>query len=493
MARPPAPAGATPAPDGTGFCTARDRPFLLAAAILASALGFIDGTVVAIALPAMRESLGAGLGAAQWIANAYMLALSALILAGGALGDRLGTARVFGGGIALFVAASLLCGLAASPGVLIAARALQGVGAAAMVPGSLALIARAYPEAERGRAIGIWAAASAVTTAGGPVLGGAILALGPEAWRAIFLVNLPLGGVALWLLLAHVARDRAAAAPAAVDWPGAALVTGGLGCIALALTASEHGGAPGPRDLALAAAGLGLLGLFLLVERRAPAPMLPLDVFARPGFAAVNAVTLTLYFALSTILFFLPMTVISGWGRPPLAAAFVFVPLSALIGALSPGFGRLAGRWGARRFIAGGAAVAGLGYLAMAAAAPAQAFWSGMVPAALLMGLGMALVVAPLSTAVMASAGAGRAGVASGVNNAVSRTAGLLAVAAMGPVAATAYGAAGGPASFGAAAAAEAARGHGTAMSAAFSTLAAISALLAFASAALAWTGLRRI
>ena len=472
------------------LCAAQSRRFLLIAAILASALGFIDGTVVAIALPAMRESLGAGLGAAQWYANAYMLTLSALILVGGALGDRFGVARVFGFGIGLFLVASLVCGLAPTSAILIGARAVQGVGAALMVPGSLALIARAYPQAERGRAIGIWASASAVTTAAGPLVGGAVLELGPEAWRAIFLVNLPLGGVALWLLFAHVERDPAEEPGAPVDWTGAGLATAGLGLVALALTAAEHGGAVDRQGPWLGLTGVAVLGLFLWVETRRTAPMLPLSIFAAPGFSAANLVTLTLYFALSTILFFLPMTLIAGWGLAPLAAALVFLPLTALIGGFSPIVGRLADRHGPGRFIAGGSALAGCGYLLMGAAAPAQAFWTGILPGAVLVGAGMALVVAPLSTVVMGAAGPARAGVASGVNNAVSRVAGLIAVAAMGPVAAHAYRAVEGPASFGEAGVAGSA--HAGAMSAAFATLALTASILAFLSAGIAWIGLRR-
>jgi MFS family permease len=359
-----------------------------------------------------------------------------------------------------------------------------------MVPGALALIARAYPAETRGRAIGIWASASAITTAAGPILGGALLSLGPpETWRAIFLVNLPLGAAALWLLGTRVAQDARGRAAARLDVPGAALATAGLACLAFALTEAEHGGPPGAGELALGAAGVALLAAFVRVERRAAAPMLPMDLFARPGFAAANAVTFALYFALSAILFFLPMTAIAGWGVSPLTAALAFAPLSVLIGAFSPRIGRLADRTGPRPWIAAGTATAGAGYAAMALAAPAQAFWAGLMPGALLMGLGMMLVVAPLSTAVMAAAGEDSAGAASGVNNAVSRVAGLIAVAAMGPVAAAAYAGAGGPASFGAP---SDMAGHAAASAAAFSAVAGLAALSALAAAALAWAGLRR-
>ena len=489
MASLPDPADGTTDAFDARFCASARRRGLLVAAILASALGFIDGTVVAIALPAMRASLDASLGQVQWFSNAYMLALSSLILVGGSLGDRWGTARVFGAGIVLFLAASLACGLAPTAESFIAARALQGLGAAFMVPGSLALIATAYPPGERGHAIGIWAAASAVTTAAGPVLGGALLGLeGAGLWRAIFLVNLPLGGVALWLLSRNVARDHVADTSAPVDLAGAVTITAALGLIAAALTAGYEGGEFAARDLVLGAAGLALLLVFARIERRAPAPMVPPALFARSDFVAANLATLALYFALSAILFFLPMTVIAGWGHPPLAASAAFLPLSLFIGTLSARAGRLADRLGPRPLIASGAALVGAGYLAMALAAPMQAFWSGVIPGAVAAGLGMACVVAPLSTAVMGAAGPDAAGAASGVNNAVARGAGLLAVAAMGPVAAGAYAAAGGPASFGEA---TGAAGHGAAMSAGFGAVALVAAALAFLSAGIAWRGLR--
>jgi len=489
------------------LCASADRPWILAAAILASALGFIDGTLVAIALPAMRGSLDASLPQAQWISNAYMLALCALILAGGAMGDRFGLVRVFASGIALFLAASLACAAAPTAGSLIAARALQGIGAALMVPGSLALVARAYPADERGRAIGIWAAASAVTTALGPVLGGLLLTLGgPESWRALFAVNLPLGGLALWLILTRT-RAESGRPGRQVDWPGAALATLGLGALALALTGT---GEAGPRAGA-ALLGLAALAAFLWVQHRSAAPMMPLAIFADRAFSAANAVTFLLYFALSAMLFFLPMTVIAGWGVSEIGAAAAFAPLSACIGLLSARTGRLADRIGPDRPIAAGAALVGTAYAAMALAAPAQAFWPAVVPAAFVLGLGMALVVAPLSAAVMASAGEDAAGTASGINNAVARMAGLIAVAAMGPVAAAAYASAGGPESFGAqlseaAAPAQAAlhsadvatdlaaarsAAHSAAMSAGFATVAGTAALLAFAAAGLARFGLR--
>lgn len=472
-----------------GFCDAANRKWVLIAAILASALGFIDGTIVAIALPAMRESLGASLGQAQWISNAYMLTLSALILVGGAMGDRFGVARIFGGGIALFVAASAACALAPTPGTLIAARAVQGVGAAFMVPGSMAIIARAYPRAERGRALGIWAAASAVTTALGPIAGGLLLtAGGAEVWRLIFAVNLPLGAVALWLLATRVARDPGLHGRG-VDYGGALLATAGLGLIAWALTGAEHGEAGGLRELGFGAAGAGVLAAFILWEQRSPHPMMQVRLFRDRAFAAANLATFFLYFALSAILFFLPMTVIAGWGVREIEVTAAFAPLSVFIGALSARAGALADRIGAGPVIAAGAAVVALSFAALGVAAPYRDFWLHVFPAMLAMGLGMAAVVAPLSAAVMAAVGDGDTGAASGINNAVARIAGLVAVAAMGSLAATVYAGAGGTGSFGAATAGPA---DAAATDRAFAAVAFVTAGLAALAAAIAAIGLSR-
>ena len=493
MTRPagPARADAGPAPalpySGTPSapppCAPENRRFLLIAAILASALGFIDSSVVAIALPAMRDSLGATLPQAQWISNAYLLALSALILVGGAAGDRFGPARVFGAGIALFMLASLACTLATGPPAMIAARAVQGLGAAAMVPGALALIARAYPPGERGAAIGLWAASSAVTTALGPLAGGVLLTFGgPDAWRAIFAVNLPLGAVALWLLATKVTRDPARPATR-LDLPGAALAALALGALAAGLTGAEHGATA--IDLGLVALGLAALAGFVATERAGTQPMIPLRLFADRAFAAANTVTFVLYFALTTILFFLPMTAIAGWGLTAMEPAAAFAPLSLFVGARSPAMGRLAERVGAGRLIAPGAALVAAACAAMAASAPAQAFWAAVFPAAMAMGLGMALVVAPLSAVVMARAGE-HTGAASGINNALARMAGLLAVAAMGPVAAAAYAGRDGPDSFGAALSGPDAA-HAAASAAGFAAVAWCAAGLAALAALLAW------
>lgn len=475
----PGPRGDRANPD---FCDQGSRRWILAAAILASAMGFIDGSVVAVALPAMRASLGADLAQATWINNAYLLPLSALILVGGAAGDRFGVARVFGAGIALFVLASIAVALAPGPVTMIAARAVKGVAAAAMVPGSLAIIARAYPREERGAAIGVWAAASAVTTAIGPVLGGALLTLGgPEAWRLVFAMNLPLGALALWMLARRVGRDAARGSDP-LDWPGALLATLGLGLGAWALTA----GGSGPPAALLAAASALALAAFVLREARAAHPMMPLGLFADRAFAAANLATFLLYFALSAVLFYLPQTVIAGWGRPAAEMSLVFVPFSAAMALLGPVFGRASDRIGPGPFVGSGAGIVALAFAGLALTMPLQSFWGAVLPLMSLMGIGMSAVVSPLSAAVMGAAPDEATGAASGINNAVSRTAGLVAVASMGALAARTFAAAGGAGEYGGPGA------EAAAMNAAFAAIAWTSAVMAAAAAAVAGLALRR-
>jgi EmrB/QacA subfamily drug resistance transporter len=429
----------SPVTNGT-FCSQSQRRFVLIAAILASALGFIDGSILAIAMPAIRVNLGANLAEAQWISNAYALTLSALILAGGAAGDRFGLRRAFVAGIALFIVASLACALAPNAVVLIAFRALQGIGAAIMVPGSLAIIAKAYPKKERGRAIGIWAAASALTTALGPVLGGLMLAwFGDAVWRAIFAINLPLGAIAIYLLLAKVPADPAAG-KRDLDPGGAVLATLAFGAVAYGLTAMSGEGAKQMAGASLVAGVLVLVG-FVAWELRQRQPMIDISLFRNGAFACANLATFFLYFALSAILFYLPMLLIAGWGLSAGEVGFIFLPLSACIALLSGAVGRLSDRIGPRIPLAVGSALVAIAFagLSLLTHAGVHRFWDGVFPAMVLMGLGMALVVSPLSTAVMTSVEDEDTGAASGINNAVSRVAGLVAVAAMGSVAAWVY------------------------------------------------------
>lgn len=436
------------------FCPAQRRPYVLVAAILASALGFIDGSILAIALPDIRLDLGASLAQAQWISNAYALTLSAFILVGGAAGDSFGLRRIFSAGIALFILASLLCAIAPNPQALIAFRAIQGLGAALMVPGSLAIIAKAYPKAERGRAIGIWAASSSLTTAFGPVLGGALLEWGgPSIWRLIFAINLPLGAIALYLLLAKVPAD-APGDGKPLDLGGAALAVLSLGAMSYGLTAlgSEGTGASSTVPLAALVIGAFLLVAFVVHERRVGGKaMMDLRLFGIGQFSGANIATFFLYFALSAILFYLPMLLIAGWGLGTAQVSFAFLPLSALIALLSNPVGRLSDRVGARLPIALGSLIVAIAFagLALVAQFDIREFWFAVFPAMVVMGLGMALVVSPLSTAIMTAVDDRDTGAASGINNAVARIAGLFAVAAMGAVAAILYGQVAGAPGFG--------------------------------------------
>ena len=454
---------------------------VLIAAVLASAMGFIDSSVTAIALPDIRASLGGTLAAAQWVSGAYFLTLSSLILVGGALGDRFGIVRVFAGGIVTFVAASLLVAMAQTMVQIDAARALQGIGAAFMVPGSMTLIARAHPVAERGRALGLWAASASATTALGPILGGVLLTYGgPEIWRAIFALNLPLGLAALWLLRRYTVPDQGQPGTA-VDVVGAMLATAGLGLLAWSLTQGS---------LALLVAALGLLALFLLWEARAKAPMIRLGLFRNRAFAATNLATLLLYTALTGVMFYLPMTAISVWHVSEIGVTVAFLPVSVLLSLLSGWSGRQADRIGPRPLMAGGAALVAIGYGGIAITAAPGAIWQFTLPFMALAGLGLALLVAPLTAAVMANAPERDQGAASGINNAIARVAGLIAVSLMGRMAAWSYGAIS-PAHPGFGLAGLDA-GHIAAASAAFGLVAGLCAALAGVSALVSWAGLRR-
>ena len=427
---------------GSTFCPENRRRHVLFAAILASALGFIDGSVVSVAMPAIRADLGASLADAQWVSNAYALTLSALILVGGGAGDRFGLRRTFIAGIILFVLASMICAVVPTAATLILARGVQGIGAALMIPGSLAIIAKAYPKGERGRAIGIWAAASALTTAIGPVLGGGVLSVfGDGAWRMIFAINLPLGAIAVFLLMR--VPDDPPGERRRLDFGGAALAIIAFGALAWGLTdmVAESGNAMPGRAIVAIVAGLAALAIFVVYELRVKVPMVNLSLFSILPFAGANAATFVLYFALSANLFYLPMLLIAGWGIEPATAGFVFLPLSASIALLSGPVGRLSDRLGPRMPITVGSAMVGCSFagLALTVGMGLHLFWEAVFPLMIVMGLGMSLVVSPLSTAVMTSVEDADTGAASGINNAISRIAGLVAVAAMGSLAALVY------------------------------------------------------
>lgn len=483
------------------IATPQSRRFVLIAAILASSMGFIDGSVISIAIPAIRANLGATLADAQWISNGYLLFLSALILLGGAAGDRFGLRTTFGLGIAVFVLASMVCAFAPSPAILVIARAVQGAGAAFMVPGSLAIIAKAYPREERGQAIGIWAAASSLTTIAGPIIGGFVLtAFGDWSWRLVFAINLPLGAAALALLWFKVRADRPEAGRR-LDIVGAALATLSLLLIAYGLTGDGSESTPGLLHMvSFVGAGLVLGGIFLVWEARTADPMLPLRLFSIRAFSGANALTFALYFALGGVMFFLPMTMIGGWGVTPANVSLALLPMGVLLTVLSSFSGKWADRVGPAPLIALGSLIVAVAFALLGVTAPLHDLWFAVMPSIALLGLGMGLVVSPLSTAVMTSVADGDTGVASGVNNAVARVAGLVAVALLGLVVASVFerslgSAAELPIFFGLPAGGltseeEAARLGAT--DAAFATIAYITAALSLLSAVIAWLTLER-
>ncbi|MBK8083935.1 MAG: MFS transporter [Devosia sp.] len=414
------------------FCPPHNRIYVLVAAILASSMGFIDGSVLSIATPALRADLGASLGDAQWVSNAYLLLLSALLLLGGAAGDRFGLRTVFGLGIGLFTASSVAAALAPSPLLLILARAVQGLGAALMVPGSLAIIARAYPREERGAAIGLWSSFSSLTTIMGPVVGGLVLTgLGDWSWRLVFAINLPLGVIALSLLYLKVPRDPPQAGRR-LDMVGGGLITLALLFIALGLTPLAGGAPPASHVGLFCGSGVLLLAAFLWWEARASDPMLPLRHFRNVAFSGAQALTFALYFALAAVTFFLPMAMIGGWGATAAEVSLAFLPFGVALTGLSPLAGRLSDRFGPAPMIAVGSAMVAAAFALLGLAAPLESIWFGVLPVVALMGIGMSAVVSPLSTAVMTSVADRETGLASGVNNAVARVAGLLAIAVMG-------------------------------------------------------------
>jgi EmrB/QacA subfamily drug resistance transporter len=382
-------------------------------------------------MPALQADLDATFASLQWVVNGYALLLGALILVGGAAGDRFGRRRVFAFGLVVFGLASIACATAASIQWLIVARAAQGIGAALLVPQSLAIIAAAFPREVRGRAIGLWAGASAMTTALGPPLGGILIEwLG---WRSVFWINLPLCAAALWLTATHVPESRAEAAHGPLDWLGGVLAIVAFGSLAAGLTVfAEPEGTTAGAVILLAVGSAGLFAL-LRAERSAANPLVPLSLFASREFTGANLVTLLLYGALSAVLFLLPFDLIERRGLSAIEVGFLLLPFGLIIGIGSHYVGGWADRVGPRRPLVLGSALVSLASAGLALGLGGVAV--GVLGPVLVMSVGMAFVAAPLTTAVMNAAPDSQSGAASGVNNAASRLAGLFAVAIVGAAA----------------------------------------------------------
>lgn len=402
---------------------------ILAATVLGSSLAFIDGSVVNVALPAMRTALGARPDEVQWIVNAYLLLLGALVLIGGSAGDRYGRRKVFVIGVVLFAAASLACALAPNVGALIAARAAQGIAAALVVPASLAILGAAFDEEARGPMIGAWAGFAAVTAAIGPVLGGWLV--DAVSWRAIFLINLPIAAVTVWLTLTAVPESRDPDVEH-LDWRGAILAAAGLGALTWGLTAAGARGWTSPVVWIALVAGAAILVGFVVLQGREAHPMMPLSLYRSSTFSGANLLTLALYFGLTGALFFLPYELIARHGYKAAQAGATLLPMSLVMGTLSGVAGRMAGKVGARAMLTVGPITAGIGFGLLAGPWIGGGFWTGVLPGLLVLSLGMTISVAPLTSTVMAAVPSSHAGVASGINNAVARIAGLLAVAVLG-------------------------------------------------------------
>ena len=429
VGRPPCDEGVIRSGKGEAPCPSTSGPWVLAATIIASGMGFLDGTIVNVALPVIQDELNATAVDALWIVESYALMLAALILVGGSMGDHYGRRRIFMVGVALFTMASVWCGLAPSPGQLIAARAVQGIGGALMIPGSLAIISASFSEENRGKAIGTWSGFSGVTAAIGPIVGGFLI--DNVSWRAAFFINIPLALIVLFISLRHVPESRDPDA-ARLDFAGAFLATLGLGGIVFGLIEGTNRGFSDPLVFVPLIVGIAALAAFVYAEYRGREPMMPLSLFRSRNFSGANLLTMLLYMGLGGALYFFPFVLIQVHGYSATAAGSAFLPFIVLTFLLSTWAGGLVPRFGPRVPLIIGPTITAVGFILFALPGTGGSYWTTFFPAVVVMGFGMTLVIAPLTTTALNSVEGRHSGLASGVNNAVSRTASLLAIAIMG-------------------------------------------------------------
>jgi EmrB/QacA subfamily drug resistance transporter len=413
---------------GLSYGSARGR-WVIVATVLGSGMAFLDSTVVNIALPRIGTDLGIGLSGLQWTVNSYTLTLSGFLLLGGSLGDRYGRKRVFVIGVVWFAIASLLCAIAPSGVALIGARAIQGIGAALLTPGSLAIIEASFRPEDRGAAIGAWSGLGGVTTAFGPFLGGWLVEA--ASWRLIFLINLPIAVAVIWVTTRHVPETRDEGMAPGIDVSGALLAALGLAGVIYALTEAGNKGWTAPVVIVTGLVGLVALAVFVVVQARSRHPMLPLDIFRSHQFTAANAVTFVVYGALGGSLFLLPIVLQRASGFSPLEAGTALVPLTIIMLLNSARAGRLAQRIGPRLPMTAGPLIAGVGVLLLTRVGAHANYVTDVLPGVAVFALGLSFTVAPLTATVLAAASEAHAGVASAVNNEVARVAGLVAVAAL--------------------------------------------------------------